>query len=136
MNTTTISQSAAAACVDHARGKATELGVPMSFAVVDTAGHLVHFERMDGASWMTITLASGKARAAAAFSMPTDQLAEMVGDAALFANSLISQVNLVPVPGGTVIMENGDVVGAIGASGGMPNQDMEAAQAGAATSAH
>ena len=50
-----------------AREAATDLGVPMSIAVMDPAGHLVCLVRMDGAPWISADVAQGKAWTSAAY---------------------------------------------------------------------
>ncbi|MGI8702760.1 MAG: GlcG/HbpS family heme-binding protein, partial [Nocardioidaceae bacterium] len=54
-----------------ARASAAELEVPMSFAVMDPAGHLVCLVRMDGAPWISADVAQGKAWTSAAYGMPS-----------------------------------------------------------------
>ena len=51
----------ARALVDGALAKATALGLNVSIAVLDSAGHLVAFQRMDGAPPFTADVAQSKA---------------------------------------------------------------------------
>jgi len=102
----------------------------MAIAVVDTAGDLVYFERMDDTQVGSVDIAIGKARSAARFKRPTkvfqDQLA--AGGAGL---RMLALQGAVPVAGGIPIVSGGKVIGAIGCSGGTSEQDGQCAQAGA-----
>lgn len=103
----------------------------MAIAVVDTAGDLVYFERMDDTQVGSVDIAIGKARSAARFKRPTkafqDQLA--AGDAGL---RMLALQGAVPVAGGMPLVLGGKVIGAIGCSGGTSDDDNVCAQAGAA----
>jgi uncharacterized protein GlcG (DUF336 family) len=104
---------------------ADAIGVPMCFSIVDVAGYTTTLHRMAGAGWATVDLATGKARAAVAFGQPTAELAERWAQASLFTTALIAQTSgsMVPAPGGVLIMSEGEIVGALGASGGTGAQD-------------
>lgn len=108
--------------------RATEIGVPMAFAVVDSAGRLVALHRMDRANWHTCNIAQGKATAAAAMRMPSADLGARWKDAPALTTAAAIQHNglFVPLPGGLPLKVNGEVVGALGASGGTGAQDSEA----------
>ena len=71
--------------VEKARAAAEELGVPMAFAVVDSGGHLVVVERMDGAGFATAEIAWGKAWTAAAWGVSSGTLADRIGADPSFA---------------------------------------------------
>ena len=100
----------------------------MAVAVVDASGLLVYFERMDETQFGSIDIAIGKARTAAAFKRPTKALEE-----ALNANqpAILSFPNTLPREGGLPLMAGGQVIGAIGASGGKSSEDAQVAKAGA-----
>jgi uncharacterized protein GlcG (DUF336 family) len=99
------------------------------FAVVDPAGQLVYFERMDSAPTSSIEVAIGKAWSAATFKRPS----KAFFDAMEAGHSFFGQLDprIVASPGGLPLMLDGKIVGAIGVSGG-PNGlfDMAAAQVG------
>lgn len=110
--------------------KARELNIKLSVAVVDTGGHLMAFNRMEGANWVTATVAQGKAVAAAGFGRPSGTLQ---------ANSPIIQAviasqggRMLPAQGAVPVVRSGELIGAIGGSGGTAQQDEECAQAGVA----
>jgi uncharacterized protein GlcG (DUF336 family) len=100
----------------------------MVIAVVDDGGHLIHLTRMDGALIASVTVATEKARCAAQFKRATKVFEEGV---AAGRNVLLSLPGAVPIEGGIPLTFNGQVVGAIGVSGGTPAQDGQCAQAGA-----
>jgi len=103
----------------------------MAVAIVDPAGDLVYFERMDTTQLGSVTVAVDKARSAARFKRPTKAFQEMLasgGDGLrVFGIS-----GAVPVDGGVPIVVDGTIVGAIGVSGGTSAQDGQCARAGAA----
>jgi uncharacterized protein GlcG (DUF336 family) len=103
----------------------------MSFAVVDTGGQLIYFERIDGTENSSVDMAIGKAQTAALYRRPTkafeDRLAQ--GGANL---RVLGMKGVVPVSGGVPLVVGGRIVGAIGVSGGSSEEDGGAAQAGAA----
>jgi glc operon protein GlcG len=117
--------------VDRARREAERMGVSMSFAVVDTGGHVVAAARMDGAPFLTMEIAAGKAFTAAAFGAPSADLAKRFEGRGQFTASIgvMTHGRFILGMGGLPIVVDGDVVGAIGASGGTGEQDVAAAEA-------
>lgn len=99
----------------------------MCIAVVDEAGNLLTFERMDEAELACIRLAEEKARTAVLFKRPTKQLDDQISG----ARSAAVAMGFTPVEGGVPLTSNGKVVGAIGASGGTSAQDQQVAAAAA-----
>jgi glc operon protein GlcG len=121
--------------VGRAQREAEKIGVAMSFAVVDSGGHLVAAARMDGAPFLTMDIATGKAYTAAAFGTPSADLAKRFEGRGQFTASIgvMTHGRFILGLGGLPIVVDGDVVGAIGASGGTGEQDVavvEAALAG------
>src|SRR5918999_1687426 len=78
MSSMTLRQ--AIAYVDRGIARASELGLKLSFVVVDEFGQLVQLERMDGASLMSPDIAEAKALTALNFNAPTSQVAGMDRD--------------------------------------------------------
>jgi len=103
----------------------------MAVAVVDTAGDLVYFEKMDATQLGSVTVAVDKARSAARFKRPTKAFQEMLagGGDGLRVYGISGAV---PVEGGVPIVSDGKIGGAIGVSGGTSAQDGQCARAGAA----
>jgi uncharacterized protein GlcG (DUF336 family) len=98
----------------------------VAVAIVDTHGDLVYFERMDDTQYGSIEVAQGKARTAAKFRRTT----KAVEDGIKGGNpQLLGLSGAVPLEGGTPIVMNGKVVGAIGVSGVTSAQDGQCAKA-------
>jgi uncharacterized protein GlcG (DUF336 family) len=118
--------------IENARQSAEAIGVAMNIAVVDDGNNLVAFERMDGAWLGSIDIAQGKAYTARSFNMPTKDLAPLCQPGQpLFGIQASNNGRLVIFPGGIPLMKDGDVVGAIGVSGGAVEQDHVVAEGGA-----
>lgn len=110
--------------VDAAVAKALELNVPMSIAVVDEAGDLRAFRRMEGAGKMTIEIAQNKAYTSASFGMPTHAWWDVIKEDGPLLHGFTHTPRLVVFGGGFPIVELGQMIGAIGLSGGHYSQDM------------
>ena len=100
----------------------------MAIAIVDTAGDLVYFEKMDDTQVGSVQVAQSKARSAARFKRPTKafQDALAAGGEGL---RILALDGAIPVEGGIPLVVGGKIVGAIGASGGTSRQDGVVAQA-------
>lgn len=110
---------------------AAEQGVGMALAVVDYGGQLVAFERADDAPWIVSEIAWRKARTSAAFGKTSADREEGWAQRPFFAQSVIALGNYVVGKGAFPLIDGDEVVGAVGASGGIPDQDHIAAEAGA-----
>ena len=117
-------KSVAAAAVAEARKNQWT----MAIAIVDTAGDLVYFEKMDDTQVGSVQVAQAKARSAARFKRPTKafQDALAAGGEGL---RILALDGAIPVEGGIPLVVGGKIVGAIGASGGTSQQDGVVAQA-------
>lgn len=121
-----VAKKVAAPAVDEA----SRNNWAMAVAVVDGAGDLVYFERMNATQAGSVVIAMEKARSAARFKRPTKAFQEMLatgGD----GWRVLGLEGAVPVEGGVPIVINGQIVGAIGVSGGTSAQDGQCARAGA-----
>ena len=118
-------RAAAAALAEARRG-----GWNMAAAVVDPAGELVYFEKMDDTQNGSVRVAIGKARAAALFKRPTKAFQDMLA-AGGEGLRVLALEGAVPVDGGVPLVAGGKIVGAIGISGGTSEQDGQCARAGA-----
>ena len=103
--------------LNFAKTKISELDLKMSVTITDDRGDLIAMIRTDGASWRTPTISRGKAVAAACFGLPTKDLESR-------ASSPIFQAFTV-AENGMFIMGQGELIGAVGASGGTPIEDEE-----------
>lgn len=103
----------------------------MAIAIVDTAGDLVYFERMDDTQVGSVGVALDKARSAARFKRPTKAFQDALAAGGEGLRILALQ-GAVPVDGGVPLVSGGRIVGAIGVSGGTSAQDGQVAAAGVA----
>ncbi len=102
----------------------------MAVAIVDPAGNLVYFEKMDNTQLGIVNMAMDKARSAALFKRPTQAFQDRLaagGDAL----GVLRIQGAVPLAGGIPLMMDGKIVGAIGVSGATSAQDAPCAKAGA-----
>ncbi|RDJ99932.1 hypothetical protein DLM46_26200 [Paraburkholderia lacunae] len=116
--------------VAAAEEEAMRHGWPMVIAVVDSGGHLVLQQRLDGAQLGSIDVARQKAETAVLFRRPTRVFEDALAQGGLHLR-LLGMNNLVPLDGGIPLIRDGAVVGAIGVSGMRSDQDAQVAQAGA-----
>lgn len=118
--------------IEKAHTKAGELGIRVSVAVLDEGGHMIALGRMDGAVPLSPQVAEAKAVGAAMFQRDGAWLAQVYQDRPGFFNAVdrMARRPLVPGLGSLPITRDGKVVGAVGVSGGRPEQDVECAEAG------
>ncbi len=110
--------------------KAEQLGVPYNIAVVDAGGNLIAHVRMDGAWLGSIDIAINKAFTARAFDMSTEDLSSMSQSGKpLFGIHTTNHDRIVVFGGGAPIRKGETVIGAVGASGGTVDQDVEVMEA-------
>ncbi len=115
--------------------KGRELGLkPLSVAVLDAGGHTVAFQREDGASILRPAIAQGKAGTALAMGMSSRAMGAMADERPTFVSALgrIAPSGIVPAAGGVLIVEAGEVIGAIGVTGDTSDNDEICALAGLA----
>jgi len=126
-----LSHDDALILIEGAQAKAQEIGVPMCIAVVDESGFLIAFKRMDGGKPLSTTLAQDKAHTAAISRKSTQAYNEncVPGNLA-FGIHISAGGRFSTVGGGIPVEVDGAPVGAIGLSGGAPEQDIECASAG------
>ena len=115
--------------VDAAAKKAAEQGLKMCIAITDESGDLKAFRRMDGAPKLSIQIAEDKAYTAASFGLPTHVWFDFIKNDPPLLHGITHTPRLIVFGGGFPIVLEGEVVGAIGLSGGHYNQDMECARA-------
>ncbi len=118
--------------IGRAHSKAAGLDIRVTVAVVDEGGLLIALGRMDGAPPLSPQVAEAKAVGAAMLYRDGAGLAEMAKDRPGFfsvADRLV-RVPIVPGLGSVLIKRDGKVLGAVGVSGGRPEQDLECAEAG------
>lgn len=104
-------------------------GWTMVIAIADPGGHLVYLEKMDQTQVGSVKIAESKARSAAIFKRPTKMFQERLargGDGLL----VLRLDGVVPVEGGVPIVVDGQLIGALGVSGGSSAEDEACAEAG------
>ncbi len=119
--------------ISAAEQKAREIGQPMNLAVMDAGRNLKAFHRMDGAWVASIDIAIDKAFTSAGRGLSTKEIGEMAQPGQpLFGIHTTNGGRIVIFAGGLPLARDGEVVGAIGVSGGTVDQDQEVAEAGVA----
>ena len=111
--------------LSRVRAEAGERGLALAVAVVDSSGHVLASQRMDGAALGAMRLAVGKAFTAASWAAPTGAFTASTqpGGDDWGWNSTDSRI--VVYAGGLPLLVGGELVGAVGASGGTAAQDEE-----------
>jgi glc operon protein GlcG len=109
--------------------RSREMGLTTSIAIVDDGGHLLAFLRMDRIHAATAEVAIAKAKSSAMFKRPTSTFGDALATGAI---GLLALPAVLPFAGGLPLIADGQIVGAIGASGASADQDAEIAAAGAA----
>lgn len=129
----TVSLDVAKDVIDAAEQRAETIETPMVITVANSEGNLVAQHRMDDAWLASIDISRNKAYTAAALDMPTHDLADpsRPGES-LYGLQNTNEGRMVIFGGGYPLIRDGDVVGAIGVSGGAVEQDMDVAEAGVA----
>lgn len=118
--------------ISAAEKKASEIGQPMNIAVVDAGGNLVAHVRMDRAWMGSVDISINKAWTARAFDISTKDLADQSQSGNQFFGIHASNHGRVMIfAGGIPLKRDGEVVGAVGVSGGSGKQDHAVAEAGA-----
>lgn len=125
-----ITSAAAQLAIEAAEKKAQELGLKITAVVCDEAGEVKAMRRMDGASVLSVKIATGKAYSAAAAKTPTHLWYDRIKDDAPLLHGIVHTPGLVIFGGGLPIKVDDEVVGSIGISGGHYSQDTECAEAG------
>jgi len=101
----------------------------MVIAVVDDGGHTIYLERMDNAQIGSVLIAQEKAAGAVRFKRATKAIEDMVSGG---RTALLGLPGVIPIEGGVPLIVEGQVIGAIGVSGGTSTQDGLVAAAGLA----
>ena len=131
----TLTLEEARSIIAATRAKGREMGLkPLSVVILDAGGHVLAFEREDGAAPGRFGIAQGKAYGAVMLGMAgRAQMAR--AEAQSYFMAAVNGVyggQVVPVPGGVLLRRAGEVIGAIGVTGDTSDNDAEAALAGAA----
>jgi uncharacterized protein GlcG (DUF336 family) len=128
---TTVTLEDAKEIVAAAEAKAEEIEVPMCISVADDGANLVSFHRMNGALLGSVDISQNKAYTSVSLKSTTEEVGETAQPgAALYGIGGTNGGRIVTFGGGIPLREGGDIVGAVGISGGSPDEDMAVAEAG------
>jgi len=121
--TVEAARTVAAAAIAEAKSRGWNVAV----AIVDVAGELVLFERLDDTQQASVLVSQAKARTAARFKRPSKAFEDALAGG---RQAILGMPDVVPIEGGLPLIIDGRIVGAIGVSGVTSQQDGVCAQAG------
>ncbi|MBT9371148.1 heme-binding protein [Rhizobium sp. CSW-27] len=131
-----LSLSIASAIIDEALAEARRRSFqPLAVAVLDAGGHLIAYKREDGAGIVRFDIAYGKAWGSLGMGFGSRELSQRAAKNPTFITTLtsVSGGRMIPSPGGVLILDaDKKVLGAIGISGDVGDNDEIAALAGIA----
>jgi glc operon protein GlcG len=128
INVMTLDQAGAQTVMQAAKNRAQQRNAPSAIAVVDAAGDLLAFQRMDGVRPASADLAIEKARTAARLQRPTAEIEDNINR----GRTAFVTADIMALRGGMPIRVNGEVVGAVGIAGLNKDNDTDIANAAAA----
>jgi glc operon protein GlcG len=128
VSVTVLGQSGAQTVLQAAKQSAQQRNAPSAIAVVDPAGDLLAFERMDGVRPASAELAIQKARTAARLQRPTAEVEDNIDQGRI----AFVTAEIMALRGGVPVHANGQIVGAVGVAGLSKETDTEIAQVAAA----
>ncbi len=103
-----------------AAAEAERMKLRVAIAIVDTAGHLVYFEKADDTQTASVEVSIAKARSASNFRRPTKVFEDALNGG---RTSVLGLSGAVPVEGGVPLVREGRIIGAIGISGASSAED-------------
>ena len=127
-----LSYDEAIRVTQSAHERAKQIGIRITSVVVDEGGLLQSLARMDGAPPLSAQIAESKAVGAALWHRDGGSLAQLVQERPAFFKAVTRLVRMpiIPGPGSVLIRREGAVLGAVGVSGGKPEQDLDCAEYG------
>src|ERR1700716_1705995 len=128
VSVTALDQSGAQTVLQAAKQGAQQRNAPSAIAVVDPAGDLLAFERMDGVRPASADLAIQKARTAARLRRSTAEIEDNIDR----GRTAFVTAEIVALRGGMPVQLNGETVGAVGVAGLSKENDTEIARTAAA----
>jgi len=128
INVTTLDQAGAQIVLKAAKESAQQRHAPSAIAVVDPAGDLLAFQRLDGVRPASADLAIEKARTAARLQRPTAEIEDNINQ----GRTAFVTAGIAALRGGAPIRVNGKVVGAVGIAGLSKETDVDIAISAAA----
>ena len=127
-----LSLDLALALLARVREEADSRDLSLAAAVVDSSGHVLASQRMDGTALGAMQLALGKAFTAASWATPSGDFARTTQPGGDDWGWNTTDPRIVVYAGGIPLLADGELVGAIGASGGAASEDEECVVAAAA----
>lgn len=122
-----LNLATASKIIDGALEYAAEQGFkPLTVTVLDAGGHTIALKRQDHSGILRADIAHGKAWGALGMGVGSRAFVSRAEKAPAFFVALTSASHgrLFPVPGGVLIRNaNDDIVGAVGVSGDLPDND-------------
>src|SRR6267154_3816211 len=122
-----LDQTGARSVLQAAEERAHQRNAPSAIAVVDAAGDLLAFQRMDGVRPASVDLAIAKARTAARLQRPTAEIEDSINQ----GRTAFVTADIMALRGGMPIRLNGEVVGAVGIAGLSKETDTDIANTAA-----
>jgi glc operon protein GlcG len=122
-----LNQAGAQTVLQAAKESAQRRNAPSAIAVVDPAGDLLAFQRMDRVRPASADLAIEKARTAARLQRPTAEIEDNIDH----GRTAFVTANIMALRGGVPVRVNGEVVGAVGVAGLSKETDIEIANTAA-----
>ncbi len=116
--------------VEGAKAKLATMDAKMCVAVVDARGDIKAMIRQDGAPWRSVYIGPGKAVAAAAWGRPSGDLTDAAQSPVSRGLMAMLDGRMIPGQGALPVFKDGEMVGAVGASGGASQDDEAVARAG------
>ncbi len=126
----TINLEEAEQIIAGSKAKIFEMGCKMSVSVTDSRGDLIAMIKTDGANWRTPSISRGKAIASATFGAASVELEERSRTPVFQAFTVMQDGNFIMSQGALPVYKDGEIAGAVGASGGNSQQDEDVARAG------
>ena len=128
ISVTVLNQAGAQTVLQAAKESAQRRNAPSAIAVVDFAGDLLAFQRMDNVRSASADLAIEKARTAARLQRPTAETEDSINQ----GRTAFVTADIMALRGGMPVLVNGEVVGAVGVAGSNKDTDTEIAETAAA----
>ncbi|RYH02712.1 heme-binding protein [Salipiger sp. IMCC34102] len=132
---TQITSAQAQTIIDTCMAKGAEMGLrPLAVVVLDAGGHVKAFARADGASPGRFKIAHGKAYGSVMLGMPGSAQMKRAEEQAYFMAAVngVYDGQVIPVPGGVLVKDGEEVIGAVGVTGDTSENDADCALAGLA----
>jgi uncharacterized protein GlcG (DUF336 family) len=126
-----LSLDLALSLLARVREEAEARDLSLAVAVVDGAGHTLASQRMDGAALGAMKLAVGKAFTAVSWATPSGEFGPSTQPGGDDWGWNTTDPRIVVYAGGIPLLVDGELVGAIGASGGTAQEDEDCVLAAA-----